>query len=153
MCMDKGSFTAISIQQLPELWPVDRVDVDGLSFRLRHGFRTTTGAPGYFFDLYEGATTVGAATLVISRDRTLVNRCGHIGCDVQPQLRMQGYTERLAKALLPLLKAHGIQEALITAEVGHQSLHDSLQRLGAVWLDQLPADAQDTAKARFRVPL
>jgi acetyltransferase (GNAT) family protein len=153
MCMDRGSFTAMSIQQLPELWPVDRLEVGGLSFRLRHVFRTTTGAPGYFFDLYEGAHNVGTATVVITRDRALVNRCGHIGCDIQPQFRMQGYTERLANALLPLLKAHGIEEALITSEVGHQSLYDSIQRFGGVWLDQLPADAQDTAKARFRVVL
>ena len=122
---------------------------EGLTYTLRGMFRTGGGVPGYVFDVADGPHTIGEATLLITSDRTAVERIGHMGCELRPEFRKRGYVPRLARGLFPFVREHGLRELLITCDVGHVSQRQSIMELGAVALDQIPAAGDDAAKERF----
>ena len=146
---DRGNFTDVDTP-MPPLRQVNKpMHGEGLTYTLRGTFRTGGGVPGYVFDVADGAQTIGEATLLITPDRTAVERLGHMGCELRPEFRKRGYVPRLARGLFPFVREHGLHELLITCDVGHVSQRQSILELGAVALDQLPAAGDDAAKERF----
>jgi predicted acetyltransferase len=121
-----------------------------------HAFRSEIKAvPGYVFDVTSAdGTLIGTATVLITHDFTDIARIGHIGTEVEPPFRKQGYAARMGRGLLPFLRDHGVRQALLTCDVGHESQAQSYREVGGIDLDVLPPLAPDQrAKARFVVML
>lgn len=126
---------------------------EGLTYTLRHAIRTPHGIPGYVFDVSEDGDRVGEVCVLITSDREAVGRSGHMGCELTPAYRKRGCVPRIGRGLFPFVRQQGLSEVLITCDVGHQSLRESLLELGAVLLDQLPPAGDDAAKERFLIAL
>jgi predicted acetyltransferase len=149
MTIDRAARTPVALDQLPDM--VETIDQDGLVLELEHGFRTETGAPGYLFRLSDQGRRIGEVAVVVTNDLDLVRNCGHIGCDFAPEHRNQGYVTRVGNALVPLLKARGINPLLITCDAAHKALFERIQSVGGERLDELPADGSQSAKMRFLI--
>ncbi len=51
---------------------------------------------------------VGTASVLITRDLDAIRETGHLGTEVLPEFRRQGYAARIARIVFPMLKDHGI---------------------------------------------
>ena len=153
MCIAKGSETPVPLHAVPELQPIQSFDSGGLSFQPRHAFRTGAGAPGYLFDVRENGDLIGSAAVVVTSNPAAVRDCGHVGCEVDTKFRGRGYPPRMVKPLLPILRSHGITEALINCETANKPMYDHIRQVGGVLFDELPGSAEQSPRTRFRVTL
>lgn len=153
MCIDRGARIAIPLEQLPELAPIPPFESGGLTFEVLHGFRTESRAAGYRFEIRDGGQRIGTAVVVPNRDETLVGACGHMGCEVLPEFRKQGYTVRLVEGLKPVLRQHGIERMLAACDVGHESQIASIVEVGGVALGEVRIPGDDAPKLQFAIPL
>ena len=134
MCLDKNwqvpdldAASAVDFPKLPD------ITADGLRYTPKHAFRAESGVPGVVYEMTREADgeCIGSVTLLLSSDERSVMHAGHMGCSIRPEHRKQGHTTRLIHALAPVLRDRGIDDLVIGADVGHQSLYDSLLGAGA----------------------
>jgi predicted acetyltransferase len=135
----------------PTLRHVPPFEAEGLRFEVSRHFTSATGVPGYLFAVSDpDGTPVGEACAMIATDADAVARTGHLGCEVRPEFRKQGYPLRMGRALVPLARSHGLKDILFTCAPEHESMKEAFRALGAVELDELGAAAPDQpAVSRF----
>jgi RimJ/RimL family protein N-acetyltransferase len=103
---------------------------------------------------------VGSISLRIGHSLNLDRYLGHIGYHVMPAARGHHYSERSARLLLPIARAHGHQHLWITCNPDNFASRRTCERLGAVFTDiiSLPRDNAlytqgDRQKCRYRLDL
>lgn len=156
MCLDanwKSPDDAMAAQVDLGSLPV-RVE-DGYRYAPRHAFRAQTGVPGVVYDMTRDAdgTEIGSVMLLLCADEGAVMHAGHMGCEIRPEHRKQGHTTRLIRALAPVLRQHGVEQAILGASVGHQSQYQSVLDAGGSLVGEHFADDSGECGARFRLPL
>jgi predicted acetyltransferase len=145
---------ALYSESTPLAAPLQRVppfEDQGLRFRVSHILESNRGVPGYRFEVSdERGVVIGDACMMIAADLDAVARTGHLGGEVLPEFRGRGYTLRMAQALVPLARAHGVSEILFTCAEGHESLKQTFRELGAVELDELEPEMPEQPRlSRF----
>jgi predicted acetyltransferase len=147
----------MSIAQLsPPLREVPPLSGEGIELRLRHAFLSEgSQVPGYVFDV---TTTqgkpVGTAAVLITQNLDEIERTGHLGTEVLPEFRKQGYAAKIGRVVFPFLRDHGLRQVLLTFDEGHETQAAACRELGGVDLDLLPAAGPgEPAKRRFVVDL
>lgn len=157
MTIDRGLVRSVELSALtPPLREITTRSGEGLEFKLRHAFQTESAkVPGYFFDVSTtDGTPVGTATVLVTKSLADIQRIGHIGTEVLPALRKQGYALRMGRVLLAFLRELGIKEVLLTCDVGHESQVKAFREVGGVELDVFPpTEPGQPEKARFLVRL
>jgi predicted acetyltransferase len=158
MTMDRGALAnTMSIAQLgPPLRDVGPLLGEGLVLRVRHAFRSEGHqVPGYVFDVTTSeGETVGTAAVLITNDLEKIRTTGHLGTEVLPEFRRQGYAAKIGRVVFPLLGDHGIHRVLLTFDDGHETQAAACRELGGKELDLLPPSAPGgTAKRRYTVDL
>jgi RimJ/RimL family protein N-acetyltransferase len=103
---------------------------------------------------------VGSISLRIGHTLNLDRYLGHIGYHVMPSARGHHYSERAARLLLPIARAHGHQHIWITCNPDNLPSRRTCERLGAAFVDTvaLPRDNAlytqgDRQKCRYRLEL
>jgi predicted acetyltransferase len=102
----------------------------------------------------------GSISLRIGHSLNLDRYLGHIGYHVMPSARGRHYSERAARLLLPVARAHGHQHIWITCNPDNYPSRRTCERLGAMYVDTvaLPRDNAlftqgDREKCRYRLEL
>jgi tagatose 1,6-diphosphate aldolase len=120
------------------------------------------GVPAYRFQMRHGISgaAMGSISLRIGFEPRLVLYAGHIGYSVQPAYRGHHYAERATRLLLPLARAHGMQELWITCSPQNVPSRRTIERLGAVFVETVNvprdyplADGEIRQKRRYRISL
>ena len=124
---------------------------DDVRYVPRHAFRGSLGAAGLLFDMQRVSddACLGDAVAVVSNDPALIGEFGHIGCDIRPEYRQQGYSTKLILALVPILRDRGVGDIMIACDVGHQSVYESCQEAGFTLLGENFGSAPPKCGARF----
>jgi len=158
MTIDRGTATArLSTTEVgPPLRDLAPLTGEGLVLRLRNAFRSEPRqVPGYVFDVTTAqGEAVVTASVLITNDLEAIKTTGHLGTEVAPEFRKQGYAAKIGRIVFPLLRDHGIRRVLLTFDDGHETQPAACRELGGRELDLLPASTPgDTAKRRFTVDL
>jgi predicted acetyltransferase len=105
-------------------------------------------------------TMVGSISLRIGHSVNLDRYLGHIGYHVMPSARGHHYSERAARLLLPVARAHGHQHLWITCNPENVASRRTCEALGAVYVDTVALPREhplykqgDREKCRYRVEL
>jgi len=102
----------------------------------------------------------GSISLRIGHTLNLDRYLGHVGYHVMPAARGHHFSERAARLLLPVARAHGHQHLWITCNPDNYASRRTCERLGAEYVDTvaLPRDNAlytqgDRQKCRYRMAL
>ena len=158
MTMDRGAMAnATSIAQLgAPLRDVGPLSGEGLVLRVRHAFRSEDHqVPGYVLDVTTSeGRPVGTVAVLITDDLEKIRTTGHLGTDVLPEFRRQGYAAKIGRVVFPLLRDHGLRRVLLTFDDGHETQAAACRELGGEELDVLPPLAPGgIGKRRYTVDL
>jgi tagatose 1,6-diphosphate aldolase len=96
-----------------------------------------SGVPAYLFDIVKDEETVGGISLRLGRGEALSYR-GNIGYTVFEDYRGQGVAVKACRALVPLMKAHGMTTAVITNDEHNAASRRVCEKLGARRVAMLP---------------
>ncbi|MDB5354097.1 MAG: GCN5-related N-acetyltransferase [Phycisphaerales bacterium] len=119
-------------------------------------------APSYWFTLRAQGKDVGMVNLRIGCGQELDIREGHISYTVYPPFQGRHYAERACRLLLPLAKAHGMQELWITCHPDNLASRRTCERLGAVLVEIVVRPKSETSdmavegdgeRCRYRIDL
>jgi predicted acetyltransferase len=74
--------------------------------------------PAYVFEmrLADTGTKIGKITSRVGETRDLVRYAGHVGYEVSPEHRGNGYAARAVRLVLPLARLHGLGKFWITCD-------------------------------------
>lgn len=120
------------------------------------------GVPVYVFEMQHAVTrqVVGRLTLRISLMENIVKYAGQVGYSVSEPFRGNHFAERACRLILPLAKAHGLNELWITCSPDNRPSRRTIERLGAQWVEtvDVPNDyplpeGVVRKKCRFRLDL
>ncbi len=119
--------------------------------------------PGYHFwmriaNAPAAERIAGSVTLRIGNSADLEQLVGHIGYQVFPASRGHHYAERASRLVLPLAKAHGMDQLWITCNPDNIASRRTCQRLGAEMIEIIPVPPEhelftrgDKEKCRYRL--
>ena len=119
-------------------------------------------APSYWFTLRVQGKDVGMVNLRIGCGLESEVREGHISYTVYPPFRGRHYAERACRLLLPLAKAHGMEELWITCHPENLASRRTCERLGADLVEILVRPKPQTSdmavegdeeRCRYRIDL
>jgi predicted acetyltransferase len=103
---------------------------------------------------------VGSISLRIGHSVNLDRYLGHIGYHVMPAARGHHYSERAARLLLPVARAHGHRHLWVTCNPENIASRRTCEALGAVYVDTVALPREnplykqgDREKCRYRVDL
>lgn len=94
--------------------------------------------PGYDFEMRVGGRQAGGIRLRIGNIMKIVNHCGHIGYEVEPEFRGHNYAERACRLVLPIAKAHGQSPIYITCDPDNTPSRRTIEKLGFTYLGTVP---------------
>jgi len=77
----------------------------------------------------------GTIGLRLGHDENLLMYLGHIGYHVLPPVRGHHYAERACRLLLPLARAHGMKQLIITCNPDNTPSRRTCERLGARYIE------------------
>lgn len=118
--------------------------------------------PGYVFSMHldSVAEPVGAISLRLGDNYTLIMHAGQIGYGVDEAHRGQRLASRSVRLLKPLAKSHGFEELWITCDPDNLASRRTCELAGAelVEIVDLPSgsdmyDRGDRFKCRYRIDL
>ena len=102
----------------------------------------------------------GSISLRIGHTLNLDRYLGHIGYHVMPSARGHHFSERAARLLLPIARAHGHQHLWITCNPDNIASRRTCERLGAAYVDTVALPREnalytqgDRVKCRYRMGL
>jgi tagatose 1,6-diphosphate aldolase len=102
----------------------------------------------------------GSISLRIGHSLNLDRYLGHIGYHVMPSARGHHFSERAARLLLTLARAHGHQQLWITCNPDNIASRRTCERLGAEYVDTVALPKEnalytqgDRQKCRYRMAL
>lgn len=78
---------------------------------------------------------------------------GHIGYDIRPSKRRQGYGSEILKLALPKAKELGIQRVLLTCDVTNEASRKIIEKAGGILENQVPNPETGVDKLRFWVDM
>lgn len=78
---------------------------------------------------------------------------GHIGYDIRPSKRNQGYGSKILALALPKARALGITDVLVTCDATNVGSRKIIEKNGGVLEDQVPNPAGGPDKLRFWIHL
>ncbi|GAA4322767.1 hypothetical protein [Flaviaesturariibacter amylovorans] len=137
----------------PAFRPLTTLRAQGLELRLRHHFfYAPHEIPGYLFDIHLGGRFAGTYSALIERDAGKIPEIGHVGILLERSFYGQRLPARATSAVLPLYRAHGIREVLITFDEANRALESACSELGATHLDTLLLDGR-MSKKRYLLPV
>ena len=117
----------------PPIDPGDLRDED-LALQLdRFGPQPPHGVSAYHFRMMHAATAeeMGTIRLRVGFTRHIQQFAGHIGYQVHPPHRGQGYAGRAVRLLLPLARQLGLDPLVITCDPDNTPSRRTLEQLGA----------------------
>jgi hypothetical protein len=137
----------------PAFRPVTTLRAQGLELRLRHHFFFSPHEiPGYLFDIYLGSRLAGTYSALIERDTGKIPEAGHVGILLERAFYGQRLPARATQAVLPLYRAHGISEVLITFDEANRAVESACRELGASHIDTLLLEGRMNKK-RYLLPV
>jgi predicted acetyltransferase len=131
--------------------------------RLSHIYppeRSPWGVQAFRFDIMTGGQVAGTISLRPEDTHLLTHLSGQIGFSVEPAFRGRGLAAKAVRALLPVVRAHGLTELWITTTPENAASKRTLEKLGCILVESLPVpeDYQSHAKGereklRYRMVL
>jgi tagatose 1,6-diphosphate aldolase len=124
------------------------------------GDPTRDWLPSYSFEMRVNGQRAGGINLRMGNTRNIIMYCGHIGYVVEPEYRGHHYAERSCRLLLPLIKAHGLDEIWITCNPENIPSRRTCERLGGELSEivRLPRNSEmyldgQRQKCRYRIKI
>ncbi len=93
--------------------------------------------PAYRFDILVRGSRAGTISLRIGNDERMVRYAGHIGYGVNEEYRGHHLSERAVRLLLPLARAHGLDQVWIGCNPENAASCRTLERLGADYVETI----------------
>lgn len=99
--------------------------------------------PFYHFKIIDSSESiVGHINFRVGDTRHILLCAGHIGYEVLPEFRGNSYAFFACKAIAPFVMRH-YDEVILTAEVGNAPSLRVIEKLGAVFLDEIQVPEDD----------
>lgn len=90
--------------------------------------------PFYYWDIYADGKAVGKISLRIGRNfHTYYN--GNIGYEIDGAYRGNHYSKKACKMVLPVARAHGMEELFLTCKESNIASYKTIEGLGAKLLE------------------
>ncbi|SEG65630.1 GNAT family N-acetyltransferase [Bosea lathyri] len=131
--------------------------------RLSHIYPPETspwGVRAFRFDIMTGGEVAGTISLRPEDTHLLTHLSGQIGFSVEPAFRGRGLAAKAVRALLPVVRAHGLKQIWITTTPENTASQRTLEKLGCILVESIavPEDYQSHAqgereKLRYRLDL
>lgn len=116
--------------------------------------------PAYIFEMQVEGRRVGGINIRLGTTQDILMYYGHVGYAVDEEHRGHHYAERACRLILPLAKAHGMDEVWIMCNPENIASRRTCERLGAelVEIVRIPEDCElyrmgDREGCRYRVVL
>jgi predicted acetyltransferase len=110
--------------------------------------------PSTRYWLVENDTYLGGARIAHSLNEKLFKIGGHIGYEVSPLKRKNGYGTLILKLALPKVKELGITRALLTCDSTNIASRKIIENAGGVLENEVPGEKNgDVTKLRFWIKL
>jgi tagatose 1,6-diphosphate aldolase len=104
-------------------------------------------APAYHFKVLNGSDAeVGHINLRVGSSRHVLFAAGHVGFAIHPKHRGSGYALLACRALAPFILRH-YDRVILTADPGNVASIRTIERLGAVFLEEVNVPEDDPAYA------
>jgi predicted acetyltransferase len=105
--------------------------------------------PSTEFWLIDGSEYIGHVSIRHQLTEHLREIGGHIGYDVRPSKRRQGYGKKILELALQKAKEMGIEKVRITCDVDNVPSRKIIERNGGVLDSEIPNPETGINKARF----
>jgi predicted acetyltransferase len=92
---------------------------------------------------------VGRASLRFELNEFLSMKGGHVGYGVAPAYRGRGYASEILRQALVILRAEGVDRALVTCDEGNVASMKAIQRNGGVFESVVPSDGNHPGIRRY----
>src|SRR3989344_2894900 len=103
--------------------------------------------------LVDGGEFIGRASIRHQLTEHLKEIGGHIGYDIRPSKRRQGYGNKILELALPKAKELGLQKALITCEVTNIASRKIIEKNGGVLENQVLNPETGVDKLRYWIDI
>ncbi|KKW19740.1 MAG: GCN5-related N-acetyltransferase [Parcubacteria group bacterium GW2011_GWA2_51_10] len=109
--------------------------------------------PATDFWLVDGNEFIGRISIRHRLTPELLASHGHIGYDIRPSKRGQGYGNKILELALPKAKELGINRVLITCDATNVASRKIIEKNGGVLENQVPNPETGVDKLRFWIDL
>lgn len=110
-------------------------------------------APGYVphtdYWLVDNGEYIGRVSIRHRLTEQLEKFDGHIGYDIRPSKRRQGYGSKILELVLPKARSLGIQKALVTCRVSNIASRKIIEKNGGVLENQVYDSEAGVDKLRY----
>lgn len=103
--------------------------------------------------LVDGGEFIGRVTARHRLNEHLLQIGGHIGYDIRPSKRRQGYGNKILKLALQKAKELGIRRALITSDIRNVASRKIIEKNGGVLENQIPNPEMGFEALRFWIDI
>lgn len=143
-------YTELSVQELEANFDtyVDRERSHSLGRNLPEGY-----VPETTYWLVDGDEFVGRVSIRHQLTEHLRKVGGHIGYDIRPTKRGQGYGSKLLELALPKAKELGIQRALLTCDESNVSSRKIIEKNGGILEERVNDPETGVDKLRFWIAI
>ena len=105
--------------------------------------------PATTYWLVDNGEYIGGVSIRHELNEHLKNIGGHIGYDIRPSKRQQGYGTNVLALALPKAKELGISRVLVTCNVTNTASRKIIEKNGGVLENQVPDPETGIDKLRF----
>lgn len=103
--------------------------------------------------LIEGEEFIGRVSIRHTLTDHLLKLGGHIGYDIRPSKRRQGYGKKILELALPRAKELGIEKVLVTCDAGNIGSKKIIEENGGVFENQVKQGEGMPAKLRYWIKI
>jgi predicted acetyltransferase len=105
--------------------------------------------PCYEFSISVGGKEAGTFHVRIETDFEKVREVGNVGAEVKRKFHGHDLPARATRAVLPLLRKHGVRSILITQDKGKRATRRACDHLGASYKDTIDVPELGIQRERF----
>ena len=146
----EGRDLDVDEKELADNFPefVQKLKDQSLGLNLKPGY-----VPATMYWIIDNADYVGKVQLRHSLTDSLLKVGGHIGYEIRPSKRKQGYGEKALELVLPQAKALGLEKVLLTCDSTNIGSQKIIETNGGVLENEVETEEGQPSKLRYWINL